>query len=195
MDRRTIVPGVNRTVVLVEGASDQVAVLTLAARLGRDLTQDRILVAATGGVTNIGRHLERLGPRGMGVRVAGLYDAREERFVRKGLDRAGIGTPETRADLEALGFFACVDDLEQELTRALGIDRVLQVVEEHGDLPAFRILQQQPAHRDSTDERRLQRFWGTTGGRKTAYAAYLVEALDLTALPRPLDLLFGFVAG
>ncbi len=180
--------------MLVEGASDQVAVLTLAARLGRDLTQDRILVAATGGVTNIGRHLERLGPRGMGVRVAGLYDAREERFVRKGLDRAGIGTPETRADLEALGFFACVDDLEQELTRALGIDRVLQVVEEHGDLPAFRILQQQPAHRDSTDERRLQRFWGTTGGRKTAYAAYLVEALDLTALPRPLDLLFGFVA-
>ncbi len=70
--RRTIVPRVDRTVVLVEGASDQVAVLTLAARLGRDLTRERVLVAATGGVTNIGRHLERLGPLGRGARGAGL---------------------------------------------------------------------------------------------------------------------------
>ena len=100
MDRRTIVPRVDRTVVLVEGASDQVAVLTLAARLGRDLTQEGVLVAATGGVTNIGRHLERLGPRGLGIRVAGLYDAGEERFVRKGLERAGLGAPESQADLE-----------------------------------------------------------------------------------------------
>ena len=195
MVRRTIVPGVDRTVVLVEGASDQVAVLTLAARLGRDLTQEGVLVAATGGVTNIGQHLERLGPHGLGARVAGLYDAGEERFVRKGLERAGIAAPETQADLEALGFFACVDDLEDELTRALGIDRVMEVIEAHGDLPAFRILQRQPAHRDSTDERRLQRFWGTTGGRKTAYAEYFVEALDLAAVPRPLDLLLRHIAG
>ncbi|HWM74106.1 MAG TPA: TOPRIM nucleotidyl transferase/hydrolase domain-containing protein [Nocardioides sp.] len=184
----------DRTVVLVEGASDQVAVITLAARLGRDLTREGVLVAATGGATNIGHHLERLGPRGLQARLAGLYDASEERFVRKGLDRAGIATPETRADLEALGFFACVHDLEDELTRALGIARVLKVIEEHGDLPAFRILQQQPAHRDSTDERRLQRFWGTTGGRKTAYAAHFVEALDLAAVPRPLDQLLKYVA-
>jgi len=195
MDRRTIVPRVDRTVVLVEGASDQVAVLTLAARLGRDLTQEGVLVAATGGVTNIGRHLERLGPRGLGIRVAGLYDAGEERFVRKGLERAGLGAPESQADLEAMGFFACVADLEDELTRVLGVDRVMEVIEAHGDLPAFRILQRQPAHRDSTDERRLQRFWGTTGGRKTAYAAYFVEALDLDALPRPLDLLLRHIGG
>ena len=195
MDLPTIVARMNRTVVLVEGTSDQVAVITLAARLGRDLNQEGVLVAATGGATNIGSHLERLGPRGLNIRVAGLYDASEERFVRKGLDRAGIAAPETRADLEAMGFFACVDDLEDELTRALGTARVLEVIEAHGDLPAFRILQRQPAHRDSTDERRLQRFWGTTGGRKTAYAAHFVEALDLAAVPRPLDLLLRYVAG
>ncbi len=115
--------------------------------------------------------------------------------MRKGLERAGIAAPETPTDLEALGFFACVADLEDELTRALGFDRVMEVIEAHGDLPAFRILQRQPAHRDSTDERRLQRFWGTTGGRKTAYAAHFVEALDLAAVPRPLDRLLRFVAG
>jgi OLD-like protein len=183
-----------RTVVLVEGASDQAAVLGLAARLGRDLSGAGVLVAATGGATNIGQHLDRLGPRGLGVRVTGLYDAAEERFVRRGLERAGLldvrGSASSRAELEGLGFFACVEDLEDELIRALGVAGVLAVVEQHGDLPAYRILQRQPAHRDSTDEARLRRFLGTTSGRKREYAGHLVAALDLDALPRPLARLF-----
>ena len=184
---RTRVP--ERTVILVEGASDQAAVLTLAARLGRELAGEGVLVAATGGATNIGRHLERLGPRGLDVRVAGLYDVAEERFVRKGLERAGFGTASSRTDLEALGFFACTEDLEDELIRALGVDAVLAVIERRGDMPAFRILRRQPAHRERSDAQRLRRFLGTTSGRKVEYAALLVEALDLAALPRPLELL------
>ena len=180
-----------RTVVLVEGASDQAAVLAVAERLRRDLSGEDVLVAATGGATNIGHHLERLGPHGLGVRLAGLYDAPEERFVRGGLERAGLGAAASRADLEALGFFACVDDLEDELIRALGVDGVLSVVERRGDLPAFRILQRQPAHRDRTDEQRLRRFLGTTSGRKVEYAGLLAGALDVTALPRPLEQLFA----
>jgi hypothetical protein len=180
-----------RTVVLVEGASDQAAVLAVARLLGHDLSGQGVLVAGTGGATNIAHHLELLGPHGLGVRVAGLYDAPEERFVRRGLERAGVGTPVTRADLEALGFFACVDDLEHELIRALGVEGALAVVERRGDLPAFRILQRQPAHRDRTDEQRLRRFLGTTSGRKVEYAALLAEALDVTALPRPLERLFA----
>ena len=184
-----------RTVVLVEGASDQAAVLTLADRLGRDLSAEGVLVAATGGATNIGAHLEQLGPHGLAVRVAGLYDAAEERFVRGGLRRAGLGSPDTRTALERLGFFACVDDLEDELIRAVGVAGVLAVVEDHGDLPAYRILQRQPAHRDSTDELRLRRFLGTTSGRKREYAGLLAHALDLRALPDPLARLFGFLHG
>jgi hypothetical protein len=184
-----------RTVVLVEGASDQAAVLGLANRLGRDLAAEGILVAATGGATNIGSHLEQLGPHGRAERVAGLYDAAEERFVRGGLRRAGLGEAGSRAELEELGFFACVDDLEDELIRALGVDGVLAVVEQHGDLPAYRILQRQPAHRDSTDEARLRRFLGTTSGRKREYAGLLVAALDLAVLPRPLAQLFDFLDG
>ena len=183
---RTRVP--ERTVILVEGASDQAAVLTLAGRLGRELAGEGVLVAATGGATNIGRHLERLGPRGLDVRVAGLYDVAEERFVRKGLERAGFGTASSQ-NLEALGFFACTEDLEDELIRALGVDAVLAVIERRGDMPAFRILRRQPAHRDRSDAQRLRRFLGTTSGRKVEYAALLVEALDLAALPRPLELL------
>ena len=179
--------------MLVEGASDQAAVLTLAGRLGRDLVAERVLVAATGGATNTARHLEQLGPQGLGVRVVGLYDVAEERFVRGGLARAGMGAPTDRDGLEALGFFACVADLEDELIRAVGIDGVLAVVERHGDLPAYRILQRQPAHRDSTDGLRLRRFLGTTSGRKVEYAALLAAELDLGALPRPLDLLFRTV--
>ena len=184
-----------RTVVLVEGASDQVAVLAVAARLERDLVAERVTVAAAGGATNFGHHAVRLGPRGLGVRLVGLYDAPEERFVRGGLGRAGLGDAPGRAGLEALGFFACVDDLEDELIRALGTDRVLAVVERRGDLPAFDILRRQPAHRASTEHRRLRRFLGTTGGRKVEYARLLVDALDPTALPRPLDLLFGAIPG
>ena len=184
-----------RTVVLVEGTSDQVAVLALAARLDRDLVAERVTVAAAGGATNFGHHAERLGPRGLGARLVGLYDAPEERFVRRGLGRAGLGDVAEGAGLEALGFFACVDDLEDELIRALGTDRVLEIVERRGDLPAFDILRRQPAHRASTDHRRLRRFLGTTSGRKVEYARLLVDDLDLTALPRPLDLLFGAIPG
>ncbi len=180
-----------RTVVIVEGASDQAAVLAVAARLGRNLSGEGILVAATGGATNIARHLEKLGPHGLDVRVAGLYDAAEERFVQGGLRRAGLGEPSTRAELERLRFFACVDDLEEELIRALGVDAVLAVIERRGDLPAFHILQRQPAHRDRTDAQRLRRFLGTTSGRKVEYADLLAAQLDVTALPRPLDRLFA----
>jgi hypothetical protein len=182
-----------RTVVLVEGASDQAAVLAVATRLGRNLSGERILVAATGGATNIARHLELLGPHGRGVRLAGLYDAAEERFVHGGLRRAGLGQTSTRTDLEELGFFACVDDLEEELIRALGVDAVLGVIERQRDLSAFHILQRQPAHRERTDAQRLRRFLGTTSGRKVEYAALLAAELDVAALPRPLARLFAWL--
>jgi hypothetical protein len=186
---------VQRTVVLVEGVSDQIAVLALAARLDLDLVAERVTVAAAGGATSFGQHAERLGPRGLGARLVGLYDAPEERFVRGGLGRAGLGDASDGMALEALGFFACVDDLEEELIRALGTDRVLDVVERRGDLPAFHIFRRQPAHRTDPDHRRLRRFLGTTSGRKVEYARLLVDALDLTALPRPLHLLVGAIPG
>ena len=43
-----------------------------------------------GGATSIGRFVERFGPAGAGLRLAGLCDAREEGAVHGALERAGV---------------------------------------------------------------------------------------------------------
>ncbi|MBD0711478.1 MULTISPECIES: TOPRIM nucleotidyl transferase/hydrolase domain-containing protein [unclassified Streptomyces] len=176
-----------RTAVLVEGVSDQAAVETLAARHGRDLAAEGTAVIPLGGVTNIGRFLTLLGPRGLGLGLAGLCDAPEEAHFARALEREGLGDGLSRAGMEPLGFHVCVDDLEEELIRALGPDRVRQVIETQGDLRAWRIFRGQPAQRDRPVERQLRRFMGTISGRKSQYARALVTALDPTRTPRPLD--------
>ena len=44
-----------------------------------------------------------------------------------------------------------------------------------------------------TIEAQLRRFIGTRSGRKIAYARLLVDALELTRVPRPLDHLLAFI--
>ena len=182
-----------RAVVLVEGVSDQVAVEVLAERRERNLDAEGITIVPIGGAQAIGRFLDHYGPRGLDVRLAGLCDAAEEDDFRRGLERAGLGTDLTRSDLERLGFYVCVEDLEDELIRALGAETVEQVVEAHGDLGAFRTLQKQPAWRGRHASEQLRRFMGSGGSRKIRYARYLVEALEVDAVPRPLDLLLTHV--
>ena len=183
---------VPRAVVLVEGISDRRALEALAVRRGRTLTADGVAVVAMGGAKNIVRYLERFGPRGSDVTVAGLYDAAEEPDVRRGLERAGIGSGSSPLELERLGFFACVEDLEDELIRALGADRVMEIVEERGELGPFRTLQKQPEWRGRPAEQQLRRFLGNSS-RKIDYAPLLIEALDLSLAPRPLDAVLAHV--
>lgn len=109
-----------RAVILVEGWSDQAALETLAARRGRDLAAEGIVVVPIGGITNLGKFAQALGPRGLGVGLAGLCDAAEEPYVARHLQRLGLGRAQTREEREALGFFVCEADLEDELIRALG---------------------------------------------------------------------------
>ena len=176
-----------RAVVLVEGISDQAAVEALAARRGRNLEAEGVSVVPIGGAQSIGRFLERFGPRGLGLRLAGLCDVGEEEEFRRGLERAGLGSGLTRENMEALGFYVCVVDLEDELIRALGAEAVVGVVEAQGDLRAFRTLQKQAAWRERTTAEQLRRFMGSGGSRKIRYARFLVEALDLAQIPRPLE--------
>jgi hypothetical protein len=182
-----------RTVVLVEGLSDRLAVEALAARRGRDLQAEGVAVVAMGGAHSIGRFLERFGPQGLDVRLAGLCDAGEEDDFRRALERAGLGTDLDRADMERLGFFVCVADLEDELIRSLGAAFVEEVVRAQGHLGSFRTLQKQPAWRGRATEEQLRRFMGSGGSRKVRYAALLVEALALDRVPRPLDRLLAHV--
>jgi hypothetical protein len=182
-----------RTVVLVEGISDRLAVEALAARRGRDLGAEGVSVVPIGGAHAIGAFLARFGPGGLDLRLAGLCDAGEERHFQRALERAGLGSNLARADLEALGFFVCVVDLEDELIRSLGAAAVMEVVDAQGDLGSFRTFQKQPAWRGRAVEEQLRRFLGTHSGRKIQSAALLVEALDLTRVPRPLERLLAHV--
>jgi hypothetical protein len=193
--RRTTHPVTSprRAVVLVEGASDQAAVIALAARRGRNLDAEGVEVVPIGGAKNIRHFLERYGPHGSDVRLAGLYDAGEERDFKRGLERAGFGSHLTRADMERLGFYVCVTDLEDELIRAHGAAAVEQVVEAQGELGSFRTFQKQPAQQGRAIEAQLRRFMGTRSGRKVRYATLLVDALDLTEVPRPLDRVLAHV--
>ena len=175
-----------RTVMLVEGVSDRLAIETLAKRLGYDLVADGVAVVAMGGAQAIGRFLELYGPRGRRLNLTGMCDVQEEDDFRRGLERAGLGSNLTRADMERLGFYVCVRDLEDELIRAHGAGAVQRIAAFRGDLQAFRTLQKQPAWKGQPVEEQLRRFMGSGGRRKLRYASYLVAALDLDKVPRPL---------
>ncbi|MFI0718662.1 TOPRIM nucleotidyl transferase/hydrolase domain-containing protein [Streptomyces sp. NPDC021224] len=170
-----------RAAVLLEGPSDVAAVDALAERRGRDLAAEGVCVLPIGGAMSIARFTLRLGPPGLGLRLAGLCDARESGYYARGWQRAGIPAP---------GFFVCTADLEDELIRALGPDRVAEVVRAEGDFRALQTFRGQPAQRARPPEAQLRRFLGTKKGRKIRYGRALVEALPEDGVPAPLEALF-----
>lgn len=181
-------------VVLVEGISDQIALDTAAVGRGLDLEAERVVIVPIGGAHAIGHVLTRLGPLRNRLRLAGLCDLYEAEIFRRGLVRSQVGAPCTHTDLEELGFYVCVDDLEDELIRAVGTAAVEALFDSQGDLGSFRTLQSQPAWRGRRPEAQLRRFLGSGSRRKLRYARLLVEAaVDRDALPRPLDALLTTV--
>ena len=161
----------HQVVILVEGASDRRALEEVARLRGDDLTG--ITVQAMSGITNLARHLLAV-PHG--ARVTGLYDVAERAYVRATLGRLGRKEP----------FFACDVDLEDELIRALGPHRVLDLIEQVGDRGRWDVLRHQPFHRERPKVDVLRRFVGTTSGRKLRYAGLLAAALDPGKVPAPL---------
>ena len=113
----------------------------------------------------------------------------ESEFVRVAvrMKRAGFGSGLTRTDMERLGFYVCVADLEDELIRALGTAAVEELLRANDDLHRFRTLQQMPEWRDREADEQLRRFLGSGGRRKIRYARILVDALEVEDMPRPLS--------
>jgi hypothetical protein len=176
-----------RAVILAEGRSDQAALEALAERSGEALAARGISIVAMGGATNIEQFIARFGPRGLGVRLAGLCDAAEAGYFRRALERAGLGSGLSRSGMEALGFYVCDADLEDELIRALGVAAVEQIIEAQGEIRSLRVFQRQPAQQGQSPARQLHRFMGTRSGRKSLYARLLVSALGADQVPRPLQ--------
>jgi hypothetical protein len=153
----------------------------------------RVAVLPIGGVTNMHKFAASLGG-GQGPRLAGLYDASEERPFLRAMGPLLAGAPLDRAGAERLGFFACHDDLEDELLRAVGLEAAQQVVAAEGEIGAFRRFQAQPAQRGRALHAQLKRFLGTRSGRKIRYGSLLAEALPLEHVPPPLQALLAHLA-
>ncbi|MDY7101198.1 MAG: TOPRIM nucleotidyl transferase/hydrolase domain-containing protein [Actinomycetota bacterium] len=182
-----------RAVVLVEGISDQMALEELARCQGRDLGAERLVVVPIGGAQAFARELRRFGPGGAGVIVAGLYDAGEEEVVRRAIATAGLGAPVTRHELEELGFFVCVKDLEDELIRAAGAATIEELLASQGDLGSFRTLQKQQVWRGRPFDEQFHRWLRAGARRNLRYARLLVRSLPPDRVPRPLTATLGAI--
>ncbi len=173
-------------VVLVEGDSDRIALRTLAARMGRDLVAEGVEVVAMGGITNTRAFASRYGPQGLDVALAGMYDAGDEAKLRRGLAAAGLDAGLGPEGPSGLGFSMCSMDLEDELVRALGLERVEAVIDAAGETRSLELLAHMPAQHGWTRAAVIRRFLGVRSGRKAHYAALTVEALEPDRAPEPL---------
>jgi hypothetical protein len=160
-------------VVLVEGITDRIALEAVASKLGCDLAAEGIEIVPIGGAQAI----RRAAAQHEGKRLVGLCDAGEERWFRRVLGDAA---------------YVCTADLEDELIRALGPDRVEEVVASQEELETFRNFQNQPAWRGRPVEAQLRR-WLQNGGRYLRYPPLLIEALEPERIPRPLVGVLGHV--
>lgn len=171
----------SRTVVLFEGRSDvlafQAAARRMQVRLGADVELANLL-----GITNLRRRLADLRVDPV-VRVLGLYDGAEARYVGGVLTDSGLLRP--GADAAEAGFYGCDHDLEDEVIAAAGPELVLQTLQARGELRRFRVFQGQPAQRERSIRAQLHRFAGTAGGRKARFAADIVAQLPVERMPRP----------
>jgi hypothetical protein len=182
--------GARRSMILVEGVSDQRAVLEVARLRGDQLAEREIDVVAMDGVTNLPRYLHRYGPLGLGFAIAGLCDAAEAAYVGRALHRAGMCPDPSPQAMRACGFFLCTRDLEDELIRAAGAAAVQAVIAAEGERRSWRTLQRQPAQRERSTVEQLRRFLAGRAGNKHRYAALLARALEPATVPPPLaDLL------
>jgi hypothetical protein len=151
-------------VVLVEGITDRLALEAVARRLGRSL--EGIEIVPIGGAQAVRRAFAEY----EGQLVAGLCDAGEERWFRRVLGDAT---------------YVCDEDLEDELIRALGVERVQDVVAAQGELDTFRSFQNQVFWRGRPVDRQLRR-WLQNGGRYLRYPPLLVEVMEQSEIPSPL---------
>jgi hypothetical protein len=152
-----------RVVVAVEGVSDKVVLERISRRLGRDLVAEGIRIQAIGGAHAIRRFVAELGSD---VAVRGLCDESEQHLFRRVLDDV----------------YVCVPDLEGELIRALGVERMLEII----DRDSFATMQHQPAQRGRPIELQLHRWLRSSSSRYHSYLPVLVDAVEPDRVPAPL---------
>ena len=160
-------------VVLVEGITDRIALEAVAAKLGLDLAG--VEIVPIGGAQAVRRAAEQYESE----RIVGLCDVREERWFRRVLGDAT---------------HVCVEDMEDELIRALGPAHVEEVISAQGELETFRHFQNQPAWRGRPVDLQLHRWLRSAHRRNKRYPPLLVAALEPSEIPAPLAGVLAAVA-
>jgi|ERR1700757_851046 hypothetical protein len=155
------------SVILVEGITDRIALEAAARRLGRNLAAERVEIVPIGGAQAV----RRAAAGYSGVRLVGMCDVGEERYFRSALGEA---------------VFVCTADIEDELVRALGPERVEAVLAGQDDLATFRSFQNQPYWRGRPADAQLRRWLQASDNRGKRYPPLLIEALDPAEIPPPL---------
>jgi hypothetical protein len=182
-----------RTIVLVEGVTDELALTLAARRSGRDLEAEGVSVVPINGVHAIGRFLQRLSVEEPAANLAGLYDEGEEGVIHRALERAGYGRSLDRSGLERAGFFACSADLEDELVRAAGVTLVSRLIELAGDTQPWDTFRKQHAWQGRPVDHQFRRFIRSVSSRNSRYIRAIVQTIDPSELPRPLRLLLDYI--
>jgi hypothetical protein len=182
-----------RTIILVEGVTDELALTLAAWRSGRDLKAEGVSVVPINGAHAISRFLRELAAEEPGANLAGLYDEGEEGVIRRALERAGYGPNLDRTQLEAVGFFACITDLEDELIRAVSEADLSRLIELAGDAQPWRKFRNQHAWHGRPVHQQFHRFIRSVSERNSRYIRAIVETADPSVLPRPLRLLLDYV--
>lgn len=182
-----------RTIVLVEGVTDELALTLAARRSGRDLEAEGVSVVPINGAHAISRFLQRLAAEVPGANLAGLYDEGEEEVIRAALERAGYAPGLDRSGMERLGFFACSADLEDELVRAAGVPIISRLIELEGDAQPWHTFRKQHAWQGRPVDQQFRRFIRSMSDRNSRYVRAIVETVDPSKLPRPLRLLLDYI--
>jgi OLD-like protein len=182
-----------RTIILVEGVTDELALTLAARRLGRDLKVEGVSILPINGAHAISGFLRQLAVEEPGAKLAGLYDEGEEEVIRTALERAGFGPNLDRSQLERVGFFACIADLEDELIRAAGETNLSKLIELEGDAQSWRTFRKQQAWHGRPVDQQFRRFIRSVSERNTRYIRAIVETIELSRLPRPLRLLLDYI--
>jgi hypothetical protein len=181
------------TIVLVEGLTDELALMLAARRSGRNLQAEGVSVVPINGAHAISRFLRQLAAEEPGARLAGLYDEGEEEVIRAALEGAGYGPNLDRGRLERAGFYACIADLEDELIRAAGETTLSRLIELEGDAQPWRTFRNQRAWHGRPADQQFRRFIRSVSERNSRYIRAIIETMDRTRLPRPLRLLLDYV--
>jgi len=171
-----------RTVILVEGVSDKLALEAAAELSGVSLDGKGVSIVSVDGGNTLRMYLRLFGGEGFGLDLVGMCDEDKEGVWQRDLSDAGYGDVPDRAAMEHLHFYVACQDLEDELVRALGDQETEECIREQGDSTKLSKFSGQPKQAGKSRHDQLRAFLQVRD-RKARYAPLLVDRLTEAALP------------